>query len=424
MTKRMNMNSHLRSYLWKRAYIYIYMLSSRGSINTNSIIYEAILQSATVSRGKTITVPDGEKVWVATCKVIRQHVLLGHPVCIPRVGGFWAKQCHVATDGVTKYYMREVQFGFYPSFISTYGLDSMVPRTDSKIVYEKIPLDIISQEACVPADIAKTILQEVFLYIGEGIYRSKIYQIDFNGILTVFAKKERAHIVANEDLARALLAVDSRKWPASIRDIATQRFDEKMRPRSSRPSSRGSSLSTPRSRVSQESKNKENQILFINALPRNKTFDEIKNMKVRPVLRNVKKPRKPLVEVSNHIDPMEISQRRNENIKIEESAYNVISPRSEAYTTETTEEVYENNCIEGSDDLMYIPSDPVEPQQKEPDDQIHVPEDKKIKKQMSFPWNDEEKFPQRQIFGRKRFDMPQSNIKEDNVKTLLYDNLA
>ena len=316
------------------------MLSTRGSATTQTIISEAL--ASCKAAGKILCVPEAERTWKAASAVIRQQVLLGHSIVIPRFGGFWAKQRHVATDGGNRYYVRQLKFGFAPGFVTTYNLDSMIAQMDSRTKFIKLPMDLVAQEANVPADVASAILHEIFLFVGEGIHKGRTFHINFDELVDIGVKKERALVTPNAQLETDFFTIDSRKWPSGVRSMAALQLEKDRvvaRPgsaTSTRPSSRGSSARPLSARSVNQQRPSSTAAtlatprpLFMTALPRDKTFKEIENMPIRQVMPLRKGPAAKKAAAkpqTRRVDPMSMQNLVDETEREEESVYDILSP--------------------------------------------------------------------------------------------------
>ena len=450
------------------------MLSTRGSFTTEAIIAEALLSCK--SAGRILCVPEAERTWRAASAVIRQQVLLGHAVAIPRFGGFWAHQNHVATDGANRYYVRHLKFGFAPGFVTTYNLDSMIPQMDARVKFIKLPMDLVAQEANVPADVASSILHELFLFIGEGIHRGRTFHLCFDDLVDVAFKKERALITPNTQLESDFFKIDSRKWPVGVRDMAALQLEKQRlaaRPGSAtslRPSSRGSSSARP---LSARSVNRPSSSaptprpVFMTALPRDKSFREIEKMPIRQVMPLRKGPlARKGTSATKRVDPMSMHALGSFDEAEPESVYDVLSPPRQ-YPDEPIQTAYSSNKTgaphydgyysspnqqgysdESGGASRFHPQDewydecennevPAHPQKATvaPTPSAPTPVVAKAERHVLggstalFPWEVKNAAADEPVavrsYGRKRFDAQREAIVGgDSAQSLLYDNMA
>lgn len=260
-----------------------------------------VLTQAIATRPRTaktvITILEAERVWAALSRVLRAQLLLGNSVAIFRhTCAFWYKQQHVVTDGATKYFRRVPQFGFNPTFATTYSLDAIVEREDQKTAFHRLPLEYVASEARLPAEHVAMIINEVFLYIGEALFSGKMLSLSFTGVATVLVKRERANVTFDESFLSDLFAIDSRKWPLAVREVALKAAPIASAAAAggagSRPSS-ASAAARPRSASSaaaasatapnaaQPPRPLPPRPSFVSAAPAGKLFAELENRPVR-----------------------------------------------------------------------------------------------------------------------------------------------
>lgn len=323
----------------KRRHNQITMLSSRGALNTSTLLVECAAAQPKNSK-KIFLLSEAEKVWCALGKVIRAQLMQNVPIQIPKLGAFWFDTKLLVTDGPLKYYQRVPRFGFHHTFVSTYALDDfLIPCENLKLSYERLPLDQLTALSGVPAQTASLILHEVFLYLGESLFNGKVLNVDFPGAMNIVMKREKALITFDETLLEDLYAVDSRKWPLAVREMASiARAPASARPSSSSSRPRSASSSRPTT----QPKALEPRPAFVSSSQQGRLFADIKNTP-----RTLGKlPSTPRVGSSQRNGPLKAQPRLSssavqQSCEEEESVYDVISPeRYNVYNNDSGREAF------------------------------------------------------------------------------------
>lgn len=379
------------------------MLSARGALTVPALINE--LFSSCSCKGLVIT--ETARVWEATFAAVRSQLLLGCSVTLGKYCSFWCRQNHVATDGNSKYFVRQVCFGFTPSFCTVYGLDSLVPREDAKLKFSKLPLDIVALQAKVPAEVVLSTLQEMFLYIGEGLFNGKVFHLRLPGLLTVLVKREKCSVTVDSALERDLFNIDCRKWPLAVKEVAAMKFSTAstavvpiIKPSTPRP-------------VSAIKRAPSQQRAFVAAARRGQLFCE---MEVRPQL--VKRPvAVPLKKRHHPLKPKYVDPTAEED----ESVYDLVPPNHvmeevvepTAHPITSFDEPTEQKAIQLDGTRLSQSRPPVEVSANLPP-QPSLPQPKQF-----LPWVlQQDECPAEPSKGRRRF----SNKQFDGVSSLLHDN--
>lgn len=228
------------------------MLSSRGAITTNVAIVECA--SGQNTRGKEVfLLSELEKVWVAVCILVRRHLLEGVNPQIPGLGSFWTEERCLLNDTVhyrQRFCARQVKFGVNPGFSMRYGMDSAkAPLERPNLSYVKIRMADVVGVCAVPAHTAAMALKEFIMYLGEGLYCGRTFQLSFPGVATLILKKERFMLTVDAELQGDLYDADSRRWPSEIQTLGRSKLEDERMPgsaASSRPSSQASRTSLRR----------------------------------------------------------------------------------------------------------------------------------------------------------------------------------
>jgi len=253
------------------------MLSCRGALDILAVMAEV---AATQPRDakEVFILSEAEKVWRATCKAIRLQLLQNsRNVNCLKLFGIWMAAKHVVTDGDIKYFVRVPQFGFSAQFATTYSLDGQhVPQLSGQVAYEHLGFDRVVELCGVPATTGVYLLRESFRYIGEGLFSGRIFHIDVEGVARVLVKRDKALIQFEPSFLADLFAIDSRKWPLAVREVAWRA----LRNSPERPSSRArsASSSTPRVRpqsADPNSPDKQSRPAFVSAANRGQLFSDI-----------------------------------------------------------------------------------------------------------------------------------------------------
>jgi len=303
---------------------------------------------------------EAEKVWTAFAKVLKSQLIQNVSTLIPKFGVLWMESRLLVTDGPLKYYQRVVKFGFLQTFMTTYDLDSVhVPSEAAKrtSTAERLPLDLITEFSGVGAHAANHILHEVFRYIGEALYNGRVLNLEFPGLMTITMKRERAVISFEEALLEELFAIDSRKWPLAVREMALLARQQQQTPiRDARPESSGSSArprSASSSRPSTQPKLMESRPAFCSSGQSGRLFTDMTVS--RPQSKNCKQnpaggKRGPLKG-----RPSPCTTVKKDDLE-EESIYDVLSPdRHHNYVDPEAIPNYDGGdvfCVDGEGDTV------------------------------------------------------------------------
>lgn len=219
-------------------------LSSRGALSTNAVLSEIAGSLSGSPHGGVVLLSDVERCWAAVCKVLRAQLLQDRNVFVtPRGAAFYFKRRLAVQDGDVRYYVRLPHFGFVPSFVTTFALDAVnVPHADAEAgAVHRLPLDYVAAEAKLPAEVCATVVHEVFRFVGEALFKGSLVQLTFDGLATVLVKRERASVTFSRQFCDDVFAIDSRKWPAAIRERVPYRSGAGGQSQGSRPASSASS---------------------------------------------------------------------------------------------------------------------------------------------------------------------------------------
>lgn len=226
------------------------MFSVKGVLSTPLAMMEcagsqisSAERSSTVLSGRKCSIfllSELEKVWAALSVVLRKFLSEGKSVKIPHFGSFWLEEFvlftapsisaasgpHRVPDrrgegsaGGTRYSTRRLYFGFNRYFAIKYNLhqEKIAQEKDFNTYTKILPSHLVA--LCeVPAYRVEQVLKEFFLYIGEGLYLGKVFQLEFPDVASLFVKKEQMLLRHHLDLQRCLLQVDSKRWPSEIRE--------------------------------------------------------------------------------------------------------------------------------------------------------------------------------------------------------------
>lgn len=253
------------------------MISARGAMPMGLILSEVALTKARYCAHPTLTLTDLERSWTAMSHVLRSHLMLGHSVAVTgRTCAFQIDRKVVAHDGRTRYSLRVPSFVLHAAYITTYGMDNTVPREASTAENKRLPLDAIAAEAKLPADVVSAALREVFLFVGEAVFQGRLMMLEFPGVATVLVKKDRVMATFAQSFLDELFAIDTRKWPAAMREAGQRVRPTQPRPESGRPSSSASSRprSASASRPSTGAPAKHNHV-FVPGAPSGRLFADI-----------------------------------------------------------------------------------------------------------------------------------------------------
>lgn len=226
------------------------MFSARGVLSTPLAMMEcAGSQISCTERSNAVTsgrkcsiflLSELEKVWAALSVILRKFLTEGKSVKIPHFGSFWLEEFVLFTApsisaasgphrvlygrgggsaGETRYSTRRLFFGFNRHFAVKYSLhQEKIAQEKDFINYTKILPSHLVDLCEVPAYRVMQVLKEFFLYIGEGLYLGKVFQLDFPDVASLFVKKEQMLLRHHLDLQKYLLEVDSKRWPNEIRE--------------------------------------------------------------------------------------------------------------------------------------------------------------------------------------------------------------
>lgn len=300
------------------------MLSSRGALNMATLLVECASAQSKTSK-KIFLLSEAEKVWTAFAAVLRSQLIQDIPVQVAKFGALWFESKLIVTDGPLKYYQRVPRFGFHGTFMTTYSLDPItVPSENLKVSYERLPIDQITTMSGVGAQTVQLILQEMFLYIGEALFNGRVLNLDFPGLMQIVMKREKAVVTFDNILLDDLFAIDSRKWPLAVREMAS--IARKSQGSDSRPTS---ASTRPRSasslRPTTQPKALEPRPAFCSSAQAGRLFVEIQNL---PQRQAPLKPQSP----GNRRQPLKARQpaTSQSNLAVpadeEESVYEVLSP--------------------------------------------------------------------------------------------------
>ena len=223
-----------------------------------SVIMMEVAHTTTKTRD-VLLLADIERTWNAVGRVLRHHLLHGHSVSLaPRTLSFAMHTKLVAHDQGSKYHVREPFFGAHPTYATQFGLTNDVPRESAKADVKRLPLDMVANEAKLPADVCAYAIREMFLYIGEAVYNHKLVQLELPGVCNVLLKRDRAAVAYDAQFVADLWQIDSRKWPAMMKAAIADARDGVIpvigaggfaaAGRDGRPSSAGSAVSSARLR--------------------------------------------------------------------------------------------------------------------------------------------------------------------------------
>ncbi|RNF05790.1 hypothetical protein TraAM80_04323 [Trypanosoma rangeli] len=250
------------------------MLSAHGAI-VNELVMMECTSSQDQRANDIFLLSELERVWSALSMVVRQHLLEGHNVRVVNFGSFWLETRPLVSDGIERYYARRIHFGVDSNFALRYNIDSnKVPQEPSRLSYVKASMAEVVGIAAVPARTATMALREFFSYVGEGLFRQKVFKLTFEGVATLLIKREKSMLDVDPSLRRDIFAIDSRKWPLSVREAAASVVMDTGRPATaSSVSSRPSTAQL--GRQSAASRPIEPRPAFVSSAPRDRLFSEI-----------------------------------------------------------------------------------------------------------------------------------------------------
>lgn len=221
------------------------MFSTRGSISTSVAMMECA-SSQVQGRGVEIfLLSELEKVWAATSILIGKLLVEGKNVQVPHFGAFWLEEQHLVTDlHRRRFSTRKLCFGLQRHFATKYGVSTEKVQMESRsLVYAKVQPASIVAICEVPAHRAMLALREFFLYIGEGLFRGRVFQLRFPGVATVLLRREQMQLNPDWELQTALFDVDAKRWPAEIKAHCQQVLQD-IALRGAAPLSAGSARTT------------------------------------------------------------------------------------------------------------------------------------------------------------------------------------
>ena len=273
------------------------MLSSRGSLSTQSLMMECAAAQSRDSK-RVFLLSELEKSWTALARVLRYQLTQNTPVSVPKLMSFWFDTKLVVTDGPLRYSVRVPQCGFVQSFSTTYGLDSVhVPQAPAKLQAGKVPMDQLTAASGVPANMAAHALNEFFLFLGECLFQGKVLNLEFPGLLTIIIKREKAIATFDSSFLQDLFAIDSRKWPPLVREMAAGAVMDPTTPRP-RTSSSARPRSSSSSRPPTEPRKIEERPAFCAGAVAGRLFQELEQQGSRPLPKKL-----PKVIPGKHVDP-------------------------------------------------------------------------------------------------------------------------
>ena len=195
----------------------LFMISSRGALPTATLL-EEVAKTTQASRD-ALSLSHVQRTWAAVACVLRHHLMHGHSVSVSSKSCLFAiRMRRVASVNGSHYHLREPHFAFHSSFATQYDMASTVPIELTKDKVRRLPLDMVANEAKLPADICASAIQQIFLYIGEAVFTHKLIQLDFAGIGVALIKKDRVAVVYDRRFVDDLFAIDTRKWPVDLRE--------------------------------------------------------------------------------------------------------------------------------------------------------------------------------------------------------------
>lgn len=169
--------------------------------------------------GEIFLLSELEKVWAATSILLGKLLVEGKNVQVPHFGAFWLEEQHLVTDlHRRRFSTRKLCFGLQRHFATKYGVKVEKVQMESRAVaYAKLPPANIVALCEVPAHRAMLALREFFLYIGEGLFQGRVFELRFPGVATVLLRREQMQLNADWELQMALFDVDAKRWPAEMK---------------------------------------------------------------------------------------------------------------------------------------------------------------------------------------------------------------
>jgi hypothetical protein len=300
------------------------MISARGAMPTSVLLQEVAVSKAKASGGKpSVLLPELERSWAAMSRVLKAQLLLGNSSIIsPKTCVFYISHKLVAHDGRSKFMLRVPNVAVLPQYGTTYSMDSGVPREPTGLNAHRLPLELVAAEAKLPAEVVSDALREVFLFVGESIFQGRLMMLEFAGVATVLLKRDRMSVTFHATFLDELFAIDTRKWPHTVKDQAEAVRPQPTLEARSRPASRASSQSRVRPQSADTRVPLESRPSFVPNAPAGRTFAEIGDEGPRAVrihdarLAAIRRPpmasrgskgaeaRKPLMATKHHADPV------------------------------------------------------------------------------------------------------------------------
>lgn len=252
------------------------MVSTRGAITTNTAMVECA--SAQVGyRRDVFLLTELEKAWAALSVLMRRKIIDGFNVNIPHLGVLWTKETVVAEDIYqNQYCTRQLCFGINNNFALRYRVNTVtVPLAQPNADYRTITVADIVSVCKVPARTVSMALKEFALYLGEGLFRGRVFQLSMPGLATLLIKKEKCMLTTEWELQRELFDIDSRKWPAEMRTLGLETLEKSV----GLSSLTDSDSPRPTSALSRDSwrqgKQLEARPVFVPAAPTGRLFSDI-----------------------------------------------------------------------------------------------------------------------------------------------------
>jgi hypothetical protein len=209
----------------------------------------------------------------------------------------------------------------------------------------------------VPAHQITLILQELILFFGEGLFHGKVFDLSFDGLMTMTIKREKTVVGFDRSFVKDLFAIDSRKWPLAVRELAELTITP---PSGSRPPTASSASARPKSahsRPASGAKPIEPRPAFVSCGQAPRLFSEIQNT-----------PRTPRPNTSAKKGPQPVPGRRADVEEEGESVYDILSPERLIGDCPADEEVpYDTPDIEPTSGAPYCnPNDGEDPEAANP----------------------------------------------------------
>lgn len=215
------------------------IFSAKGSIHTSL----AMMDCASSQSGPDVfLLSELEKIWAALSTLIQQRLIEGKNARIAQFGSFWLEDFPLITDAQhRKYKTRKICFAVHRTMALRYHINTeKVPVEKRSLTYSTIhPSEIVA--LCeVPANRVVRALRDFFLYIGEGLYSQRVYNLKFPGVATLLLRKDQMLLTVESEMQQRIFEVDSRRWPREMREHCLKIMEELAE-------SAASSCTTPRS---------------------------------------------------------------------------------------------------------------------------------------------------------------------------------